>query len=145
MRFQGQWPPGPTGALRPIISAYTVVSASVLEVTHFLVDSGSTRTILSFRTADALGLLTLGLPTIPVEGVGGLAERVEVDARIGLIRETGDAVYVGGPYFAFTSPDSGTDDILGNDVIDNFDLILSYRRREVLLLALPHEAAVVGG
>jgi hypothetical protein len=43
----------------------------------------------------------------------------------------------------FLDPAASDMDILGRDVLNNFDVILSYRRREVLLLAPNHAYQVL--
>jgi hypothetical protein len=53
-------------------------------------------------------------------------------------REVGGTAIVRGEYAAFTDPSATDLSILGRDVINNFDLILSRARNEVLMLSAPH-------
>ncbi len=141
MRIEGFWAATPTGALRPMLLG--AVRASATRATHFLVDCGATRTVLSLSTASKLGVDLSALPSFTVEGVGGQAACVLLPGTVTLVRETGEMVTIGGPFLAFLSPDSGDDDLLGNDVLANFDVILSRPRNEVLLLAREHTYEVV--
>jgi hypothetical protein len=47
-------------------------------------------------------------------------------------------VTVSGAFAVFASPESSDVSVLGRDVTNNFDVIYSFPRREVLLLAAPH-------
>jgi hypothetical protein len=57
--------------------------------------------------------------------------------------DDGVTARVHGEYAAFTDPEVTDMSILGRDVLDNFDVILSRRREEVLLLAPNHQYRVV--
>ena len=48
-----------------------------------------------------------------------------------------------GVYAAFTDPNTTDMSILGRDVLDNFDVIVSKPRNEVLLLSQNHQYRVV--
>jgi hypothetical protein len=143
MRIEGEWRRAPTGAFRPMVNV-AVGASGVTEASTFLVDTGATRTVISLKTASKLGIDLAALPAFVVEGVGGLAECVELPVRLATARETGEPVFITGPFLAFRSGDSGSDDLLGNDVLGNFDVIVSRRRNEVLLLAGEHAYAVTG-
>ena len=45
---------------------------------------------------------------------------------------------VNGPFGVFTDPTSSDISVLGRDVTNNFDVIYSYPKRQVTLLARPH-------
>ena len=55
----------------------------------------------------------------------------------------GTAARVRGELAAFTDPAATDLSILGRDVLSNFDVILSRRRKEVLLLAPNHQYQVI--
>jgi hypothetical protein len=63
-------------------------------------------------------------------------------ATIELIRDDGRPVMVRGEFAAFADPLTSDLSILGRDVLDNFDVIISRRRDEVLLLAPNHQYQV---
>jgi hypothetical protein len=53
-------------------------------------------------------------------------------------RDDGGTAVVRGEFAAFTDPAATDLSILGRDVSNNFDLILSWPRNEILMLAAPH-------
>ena len=55
------------------------------------------------------------------------------------IRDDGGPVRVRGEFAGFTDPTATDLSVLGRDVLDNFDLIISRRRNEILLLAPRHQ------
>jgi hypothetical protein len=63
---------------------------------------------------------------------------VLVRTAVELASDDGRTATVHGDFAAFTDPDAMEMSILGRDVLDNFDLIISRRRDEVLLLAGVH-------
>ena len=54
------------------------------------------------------------------------------------VRDDGGAARVHGEFAGFTDPAATDLSVLGRDVLDNFDLIISRRRNEVLLIAPKH-------
>ena len=72
-------------------------------------------------------------------GVGGATSFVILNTLMEFTRDDGGLVTVRGEFAAFTDPAASDLSILGRDVLDNFDVILSRRRNEVLLLAPPHQ------
>ena len=55
------------------------------------------------------------------------------------MRDDGVPIAVSGAFTAFTDPAATDMSVLGRDVLNNFDVILSWRRKEVLLLAPNHQ------
>jgi hypothetical protein len=55
-----------------------------------------------------------------------------------LTRDDGVPATIRGEFAAFIDPRASDLSILGRDVLDNFDVIISRRRDEVLLLAPNH-------
>jgi hypothetical protein len=113
-------------------------------VERFLVDTGADRTVLC---AALLG--SLGLPVQPpppgaaLAGVGGAQGLVIVNTLLELIADDNTPARIQGSICAFTDPAAADMSILGRDVLDHFDLIVSRRRHEVLLLATIHGYQVV--
>jgi len=106
----------------------------------FLIDSGADRTVFS-----AALLARLRLPTknaqlgFTLSGIGGTSECVLVTTVMEFIRNDGGPVRVRGEFAGFTDPTATDLSVLGRDVLDNFDLLISRRRNEILLLAPRHQ------
>lgn len=144
MRIVGEWLLCDDEAIRPAVSVLIVGPDGRALDAAFLIDTGSDRTV--FRTA-ILSRLRLPRVTSPVgvtlAGISGTSPYVSVDAILEFSRDDGVAQRVRGPYSVFTNPDATDISILGRDVLDNFDVLLSRRRDEVLLLSQRHEYRVV--
>jgi hypothetical protein len=67
-------------------------------------------------------------------GIGGTGESVLVTSLIEFTRDDGQTVRVRGEYEAFTARQVVDLSILGRDVLNNFDVIVSRPRDEILLL-----------
>jgi hypothetical protein len=65
-----------------------------------------------------------------------------VQTVVVLTRDDGGEVFMRGEFAAFTDRSATDLSILGRDVLNHFDLILSRRRNEVLLLAPNHQYRV---
>jgi hypothetical protein len=144
MRIEGEWLLCDDGVVRPTVTVHVKGSNGRRESDRFLVDSGADRTVLSadllhrLQVAGESSSLAFGL-----FGIGGAADFVIVRPELGLVRDGGGAVIIRGEFAAFTEPGATDRSILGRDVLDNFDLILSRRRDEVLLLAPNHRYQIV--
>jgi hypothetical protein len=91
-----------------------------------------------------LGLASLGPPDWnDVKGIGGTSPIVEMDTVIQFTSRDGVQPRVHGRFAAFTDPNATDFSILGRDVLNNFDLIVSHLRDEVLLLSGHHRYQVV--
>ena len=92
--------------------------------------------------ASFLSLLSsLALPESETPGVSGVGGRVGclfVPARLSLVRDDGNQVFINGPFGVFADAASSDISVLGRDVTNNFDVIYSYPRHEVVLLSRPH-------
>lgn len=78
-----------------------------------------------------------------IRGITGDSGYVTIRSAIEFRRDDGGAAKVGGEFLGLTDPSASDICVLGRDVTDNFDLILSRRRDEVLLLAPRHQYQVV--
>jgi hypothetical protein len=58
---------------------------------------------------------------------------------IEFMRDDGTPIRVRGTFAGFTDPGATDLSILGRDVMDNFDLIISRQRGEIVLLAPSHQ------
>jgi hypothetical protein len=140
MVIAGLWLPCDDGITRPIVVVRArAVNGSTLD-DRFLIDSGADRTV---QSADFLGRLGLVVKSeAKLAGIGGEQGCVLVNAALEMTRTDGGIAVVRGDYAAFADPTATDLSILGRDVVSNFDLILSRRRNEVLLLAPPHSYRV---
>ena len=73
-----------------------------------------------------------------------MGEYAVVNTVVEFLRAEGGPARVRGEMAAFTDPTATDLSILGRDVLDHFDVIISRRRNEVLLLAENHNYHVAG-
>jgi len=143
MRIVGEWRLCDDGITRPTVKAKVQAADGTFHVEYFLVDSCADRTVLS---ADSLAKLAFsGTPApdnIALQGIGGVRGYVLFQTVLEFTRDDGGAAHVRGELAAFTDPTATDLSILGRDVLNNFDVILSRRRNEVLLLAPNHHYRV---
>ncbi len=143
MRIVGEFFVCRDGETRPIVKVYVPDASGIECRERFLVDTGADRTVL---TADFLA--SLKLPTTPappgigLAGVGGQQAYVVVGTTLTLYADDGSPARIQGNFSAFTDPAAADMSILGRDILDHFDLIVSRRRNEVLLLVMNHEYRV---
>jgi hypothetical protein len=110
----------------------------------FLIDSGADRTVFSAHLLRKLQFTGNHQPPgFALVGVSGPAASVLLTTVIEFIRDDGGPVWVRGTFAAFTDPNAVEMSVLGRDVLNNFDLIVSRPRNEVLLLAPNHHYQVV--
>jgi hypothetical protein len=144
MRIAGEWLRCEDLVTRPVINVRVMSATGRLFVERFLIDSGADRTVL---IADLLRRVRLPIQRPPtglsLVGVGGTGDFVMVRTVLAFQADDGVTARVHGEYAAFTDPEVTDMSILGRDVLDNFDVILSRRREEVLLLAPNHQYRVV--
>jgi hypothetical protein len=134
MQVVGRWLLCDDGVVRPVIRAGVVGNSGRTHADDFLLDSGSDRTVLSALLRQELGLLPVGTSNgITLEGIGGGADFVLLDTVLELTRDDGGTAMIRSHFAAFINPAATDLSILGRDVMDNFDLIISRRRNEVLL------------
>ncbi len=141
MRIAGEWHAGDDGTVRPtVVASVHAADGSVLGE-RFLIDTGADRTVFS---ADLLARSALSASTTgsTLAGVGGTQGHVIVRAAVEFARDDGGTAIVRGEYAAFTDLAATDLSILGRDVLDLFDLVLSRPRNEILLLAGTHQYRV---
>ena len=140
MRIEGEWQRSTNGVTRPIMKASVVARDGTPKTDDFLVDSGADRTVFS---ADFLKKLRLS-PVAPsvvfgLEGIGGKSEFVVLATALGFKADDGRTVLIRGEFAAFTDFSATDVSILGRDVTDQFDVILS-RKRDALFFLLGHHS-----
>ncbi len=85
----------------------------------------------------------LGFIRQALVGIGGASPSVLVETALELIRSDGaTSSLFRGEFAAFTDPQATDFSILGRDMLNLFDLILSRRRDEALLLIAGHSYSV---
>jgi hypothetical protein len=144
MRINGEWFRCDDEVTRPVISALILGPDGQSYDEAFLIDTGSDRTVFRAALKDRLTLVTISTPPeFRLTGIGGTSASVLVAARLEFTRDDGQTARVGGYYSVFTDPVATDMSILGRDVLDTFDLIVSRQRDEVLLLSQNHRSQVV--
>jgi hypothetical protein len=139
MRIVGDWFLCTDGETRPIIEGDVAAAAGAALREQFLVDTGADRTVFTAALLGALGFPPSAPPAgIGLSGVGGRQAFVLVRTTLTLYADDGVPARIQGDFAAFTDPAAADMSILGRDILDHFDAIVSRRRKEVLLLALNH-------
>jgi hypothetical protein len=139
MRIVGKWHRCDDGTARPIVETTLPDAAGQPVFERFLVDSCADCTVLS---ADLLSKLKLASKSssadVSLKGISGAGAHVVVNTIVEFLRAEGGPARVRGEMAAFTDPTATDLSILGRDVLDHFDVIISRRRDEVLLLSGNH-------
>jgi hypothetical protein len=145
MRVIGMWMPCDDGAVRPVIECLVTGSGARQVDEHFFVDSCADCTVLSADLLKRLGLTGKPSPShLALKGISGAGSYVVVSTVVELMHAEGRPARIRGEMAAFTDPTATDFSILGRDVLDSFDVIISRRRNEVLLLAENHSYQVTG-
>jgi hypothetical protein len=143
MRIVGQWRVCDDGVTRPTIVAKVQANDGTYHVDVFLVDSCADRTVFSDNLRSRLGFdLSPAHETLILQGISGVCGFVVVRTVIELTRDDAGPVHMRGEFAAFTDSTATDRSILGRDVLNHFDVILSRRQTEVLLLAPNHSYRV---
>jgi hypothetical protein len=131
------------GIARPTVVAKVEAPDGTSCTERFLVDTGADRTVFSASVLNTLVLiLQAGQSAFGLQGVGGSSSSLPATAVVEFARDDGGVVRMRGGFVAFTDPLASDLSILGRNILDHFDLIVSRRRDEVLLLAGNHEYLV---
>jgi hypothetical protein len=140
MLIRGEWFLCDDMVARPVIRARVDGANGGLFVARFLVDSGSDRTVFSNALLTTLDLpVTQPPPNSGLVGIGGRGAHVLVATILSFRHDAGGLARFHARYAAFTDPETVDMSILGRDVLDHFDVIVSKPRDEVLLLAPNHQ------
>jgi len=145
MVIVGEWRMCDDGVARPAVQALVGGATGTQLAEYFLVDSCADRSVLSADLLNHLGVSSTGPAADPIfQGIGGSSEFVLVDIVLEFASQDGAPARVRGQFAAFTDPTATDLSILGRDVLNHFDVILSRRNNEVLLLAPNHRYRVEG-
>jgi len=139
MLVAGYWETDEDGIVRPMIDAKVAGRDESLVTDDFLVDPGADRTVFSAALLAELGLDTAPTVDSELSGIGGTKESVLVNTVLEFLRDNGGPARIRGEFATFTDPEATDFSILGRDVLDNFDVIISRRRNKILLLAPRHQ------
>jgi hypothetical protein len=143
MRIAGEWRVCDDGVTRPAVQAKVQAGEGTFHADFFLVDSCADRTVLSAAMLAKLGPSATSAPAgFALQGIGGVSGCVPIQSVLEFTRDDGGVAHVRGEFAAFTDPAATDLSILGRDVLNIFDVILSRRRNEVLLLAPNHQYRV---
>jgi hypothetical protein len=139
MRIVGTWRRCDDGVARPALQGVLFDARGRPLTEWFLIDSGADQTVLS-----GVVCLRLGIPGRRPDaghrlmGIGGASDFLLVPTEMEFTGDAGQVVRVRGELASFTDPTATDFSVLGRDVLDNFDLIVSRRNNEILLLAGAH-------
>jgi hypothetical protein len=145
MRIVGEWLKCDDGVVRPAVHARVAGVNGAFFADDFLIDTGADRTVLSAALLAKLGPATTQPAAETVlQGISGNSPFVLLKSVIVLMCDEGGFAHLRGEFAAFTEPSSTELSILGRDILNHFDIILSRRNNEILLLAPKHQYRVVG-
>jgi len=142
MVIVGSWFECPDGEVRPIIHARVVASDGRTVTARFLIDSGA-----DIAAIGSALLHDLELPHRPpppgmaLRGISGDSDFVVVDTTLQFPHAGGHAS-IRGQFAAFTNPAVAELNVLGRNLLNNFHVILSRPRNEVLLVSGNHTYSV---
>jgi hypothetical protein len=140
MRIVGEWQLCDDGVTRPTVRAKVLGNSGLLIADDFLIDTGADRTVFSAGLLARLALPTRAAqPDFTLSGIGGTRDFVYVTTAVEFIRDDGGPARVRGEFAGFTDPTATDLSILGRDVLDHFDLLISWRQREIFLLTPRHQ------
>ncbi len=143
MLIVGEWQLFEDGVTRPTIRVHVLGSGGNIIDEDFLIDTGADRTAFSAAFLSRLQMPAQSVqPDFTLSGIGGASKFVLVSTVVELIRNDGRSARVRGEFAAFTDPEATDLSVLGRDVLDNFDLIMSRPRNEIFLLAPRHQYRV---
>jgi len=139
MLIRGEWWRCSDGEIRPTVPIDVVGAGEAPFHRRFLVDIGADRTVFSAALLADLGLeADAAPPDVNFQGIGGVSPFVVVATVLEFVHEGGGIARVRGQFAAFSDPRATDMNILGRDVLNHFDVIVSRRRNEVVLLAPNH-------
>jgi hypothetical protein len=144
MRINGEWWVCEDGVARPAVHVRVEATDGSRIGEYFLVDTMADKTVFSAEFLRKLGLATEpSRPEWALAGIGGQSAYVLLTTALRFTRDDGVVISVGGNFAAFTDPAATDLSLLGRDVLNLFDVIVSRPRNEVLLLSQSHQYRVV--
>jgi hypothetical protein len=122
-----------------VVGCFVASADGGLVEEDFLVDNCADCTVLSAGLLKKLQLpIKPGPQNVTLKGISGAGNYVIVTTVIEFLQADGGPARIRGDMAAFTDPTATDLSILGRDVLNHFDVIISRRRDEVLLLAGDH-------
>jgi hypothetical protein len=144
MLIAGSWVQGTDGTFNPLVQLSLQRGDGSLVDEWFLVDTGAEATVLTAETLQRLNLPTISPPPgAKLVGVGGGGAFVLVDTVIQFTSTAGTVGHIHSRFPAFTTPKFTEYSLLGRDILNAFDVIVSRRRDEVWLLRPDHEYQII--
>jgi len=144
MLITGNWQLRDDGIVRPILRIHVLGRDGKLVADNLLIDTGADLTVFSAALTSRLDFEPENVSSdSSLRGIGGAAASVLVNTDMELVQEDGIPVQIQGEFAAFTDPEATDLSILGRDVLNHLDLILSHRREKILLLAKKHQYQIV--
>jgi predicted aspartyl protease len=144
MVVSGQWRADDDGIHRPMVDVEVSVSGGIPVAEPFLVDTGADCSVLSESLLTSIGAAGVVERGTRIQGLAGESETVAIAATLTLKTIEGRELTIRGTFAAVTQSEALDICILGRDVLANFDVIVSRRRNEVLLIAGNHAYSVTG-
>ena len=134
----GEWLLCDDGVTRPTLRAKVRANDEVQHVELFLIDSCD-RAVFSTNLLSRLGFPPNPAPeALALQGISGTCQFVLVRTVLELTRDDGSPAHIRGEFAAFTDPTATDLSILGRDVLNHFDVILSRRaQRDPLAFTQP--------
>jgi len=145
MVIAGEWRIDEDGISRPYLALEVGGKDGAIAEEAFLVDTGADCTVFTARLLSKLsGSLDAESDQSVLLGIGGQSEAVTVRAELRFRTMQGTQVTVHGEFAAAIGSTSLDVSLLGRGVLANFDVIVSRRRNDVLLIAGNHFYSVTG-
>jgi predicted aspartyl protease len=139
MEIAGEWWLCDDGFTRPVVHIMVHGLDQIYKENHFLIDTGADRTVFNAELLEKLKLSSTEPPAQEtLVGVGGSNRFVLVRTVLELTTIDGGSARVRGEFAEFTDPSAIDLSVIGRDILDLFDVILSRRRNEVRLLGTNH-------
>lgn len=146
MRIAGKWELCDDNVVRPIVRAQVSRVGGEMVAEDFLIDTGADRTVFSAALLSRMDLTSGDFQQeSALCGIGGETNAVLVQALVQFHGEDGVPGRIRGEFAALTDPSATDLSVLGRDVLDCFDLVLSRRHNEILLLTSNHQYQVLEG
>ena len=134
MQLHGEWFECDDHVIRPTIRADVRLAGSPAYDVRFLVDTAADCTVLSADLVPGLAQLGPPPPGITLSGIGGSATFGMASCTLAFRRPGAVPVTVTGRFAVFTEPGVIDMCVLGRDVTNHFDLLVSWRDDTVLLV-----------